>query len=93
MTPQYKITAHQAVAPYKGSGNENKFVPDLVSETVDTYIDLMPDFHITRNINFMERLWAYLSMKHLLKKVERGELYSCHQPTRSERSSDELASC
>ena len=88
MTPQYNIT----VAPYKGSGNENKFVPDLVSETVDTYIDLMPDFHITRNINFMERLWVYLSMKHLLKKVERGELYSCHQPTRSERSSDELAS-
>ena len=34
LTPQYNIT----VAPYKGSGNENKFVPDLVKETVDTYI-------------------------------------------------------
>ena len=38
LTPQYKITAHQAVTRYKGSGNENKFVPDLVKETVDTYI-------------------------------------------------------
>merc|ERR1711955_171233 len=58
----------------------------------DTYIDLMPEFNITGNINFMERLWAYLSVKNLLKKVERGELYSCHQPTTSERSSDELTS-
>ena len=89
---QYEITAHQAVGPYKVSGNENKFVPDLVSETVDTYIDLMPEFNITGNINFMERLWAYLSVKNLLKKVERGELYSCHQPARAERSSDELSS-
>ena len=33
---QYEITAHQAVGPYKVSGNKNEFVPDLVSETVDT---------------------------------------------------------
>merc|ERR1711872_1209582 len=37
----------------------------------------------------MERLWAYLSVKSLLKKVERGELYSCHDPIRSRRSMGE----
>ena len=86
---QYEITAHQAVGPYKVSGNRNEFVPDLVSETVDTYIDFMPNVNITEDVNFMERLWAYLSVKNLLKKVERGDLYSCHQPVRGERSAGE----
>ena len=86
---QYEITAHQAVGPYKVSGNRNEFVPNLVSETVDTYIDFIPNVNITDDVNFMERLWAYLSVKNLLKKVERGDLYSCHQPVRGERSAGE----
>ena len=45
-------------------------------ETVDTYIDLLPSFNMS-DYNYMERLWAYLSVKTLLAKVERGELYSC----------------
>ena len=52
---------------------------DLVNrtiETVDTYIEMLPSFNMSE-YNFMERLWAYLSVRSLLAKVERGELYSC----------------
>ena len=45
-------------------------------ETVDTYIDLVPSFNMS-DYNYMERLWAYLSVRTLLARVERGELYSC----------------
>ena len=86
---QYEITAHQAVGPYRVSGHRNEFVPPLVSETVDTYIDMLPNVNITGDVNFMERLWAYLSVKSLLRKVERGELYSCQPPVRAKRESDE----
>ena len=50
-------------------------------ETVDTYIDLLPSFNMS-DYNYMERLWAYLSVKTLLAKVERGELYSCQPQER-----------
>ena len=50
-------------------------------ETVDTYIDLVPSFNMS-DYNYMERLWAYLSVRTLLARVERGELYSCQQGER-----------
>jgi len=86
---QYEITAHQSSGDYHVSGIGNQYVPDMLSETVDSYIDLVPSVNITDNASFMERLWAYLSVKSLLKKVERGELYSCHDPIRSRRSMGE----
>ena len=46
------------------------------TETVDTYIDLVPSFNMS-SYNYMERMWAYLSVHALLRRVERGELYSC----------------
>lgn len=79
---EYEITAHQAVGDYKVDGHMTEFIPSLVSETVDTYIDMLPNVNFTQDVNFMERLWAYLSVKNLLNKVERGELYSCQQPER-----------
>ena len=50
-------------------------------ETVDTYIDLLPSFNMS-DYNYMERLWAYLSVRTLLSRVERGELYSCQPQER-----------
>ena len=50
-------------------------------ETVDTYIDLLPSFNMS-DYNYMERLWAYLSVRTLLSRVERGELYSCQPQDR-----------
>ena len=43
---------------------------------MDTYIEMLPSFNMS-DYNYMERLWAYLSVRSLLAKVERGELYSC----------------
>eukprot|EP00092_Neocalanus_flemingeri_P002183 GFUD01002323.1.p1 GENE.GFUD01002323.1~~GFUD01002323.1.p1 ORF type:complete len:676 (-),score=217.81 GFUD01002323.1:157-2109(-) len=88
---QYSITAHQADGAYRVAGQGNEFVPPLVRETVDTYIDLLPNVNITADVNFMERLWAYLSVKSLLRKVERGELHSCQQPVRVERAAEDGA--
>ena len=52
-------------------------------ETVDTYIDLLPSFNMS-DYNYMERLWAYLSVRTLLARVERGDLYSCQPGERGE---------
>jgi len=68
---EYKVTAHQTSGDYRLSG-----LGATTIETVDTYIDLLPTFNITQ-YNYMERLWAYLSVRSLLRKVERGQLYSC----------------
>ena len=68
---EYKVTAHQTSGDYRLSG-----LGATTIETVDTYIDLLPSFNITQ-YNYMERLWAYLSVRSLLRKVERGQLYSC----------------
>ena len=76
---QYEITAHQADGQYKVSGYR--------TETVEPSITLLPSANITNNRHFMERLWAYLSVKALLRKVELGELYSCHHQIRNTSSS------
>jgi hypothetical protein len=31
--------------------------------------------------NFLERLWAYLTLQNLFVKLARGELVSCQQPS------------
>ena len=50
------------------------------------YLELVePAATSTINItgyNFLERLWAYLSVHSLLRRVELGELYSCQPPQR-----------
>lgn len=81
---EYEISAHQAIGRYEVSGHFSpSLVPVVVSETVDTYIDVVPD--VLPKTSFMERLWAYLTIKNLLTKVARGELMSCSRPVRSTR--------
>merc|ERR1719273_2143391 len=88
-TIEYKVTAHQAVGEYSLSGGGGQEVPVVLSETVDTYIDMLPlhsaTQHLAGNTSFMERLWAYLTIKHLLTQVEQGKLMSCNPRTRSRR--------
>ena len=70
---QYEITAHHTGGEYHATGDT---VVAVETETVDTYIDLVPSFNMS-SYNYMERMWAYLSVHALLRRVERGELYSC----------------
>ena len=70
---QYEITAHHTGGEYHATGDK---VVAVETETVDTYIDLVPSFNMS-SYNYMERMWAYLSVHALLRRVERGELYSC----------------
>ena len=77
---EYKVTAHQNSGDYGLSG-----VGATTIETVDTFIDLVPSFNISQ-YNYMERLWAYLSVRSLLRKVERGQLYSCQPQPQPEFS-------
>ena len=79
---QYEITAHHTGGEYHATGDT---VVAVETETVDTYIDLVPSFNISQ-YNYMERLWAYLSVRSLLKKVERGQLYSCQPQPQPEFS-------
>ena len=64
-------------------------MPPVLSETVDTYIDMLPMHsatkHLADNTNFMERLWAYLTIKDLLTRVEKGQLMSCNPRIRDRR--------
>jgi len=89
---EYEVTAHQATGSYKVLGSGGETLPALVSETVDTYIDLLPPDgatqHLAGKTNFMERLWAYLTIKNLLIKVERGELMSCNPQDRKRREGE-----
>ena len=68
---EYEITAHHTAGEYRASGDTVQAV-----EMVDTYIDVLPSFNMS-DYNYMERMWAYLSVRSLLTKVERGQLYSC----------------
>ena len=70
---QYEITAHHTGGEFHATGDT---VVAVETETVDTYIDLVPSFNMS-SYNYMERMWAYLSVHALLRRVERGELYSC----------------
>lgn len=52
-------------------------LPQTITEVVN---DLMPagkDADPRHKINYLERLWAYLTIQELLKRVARGEIYSC----------------
>merc|ERR1719273_2309612 len=88
-TIEYKVTAHQATGDYSLAGVGGTEVPPVLSETVDTYIDMLPMHsatkHLAVNTNFMERLWAYLTIKNLLTRVEKGQLMSCNPRIRDRR--------
>ena len=90
---EYKVTAHQATGDYSLGGAGGVEVPPVLSETVDTYIDMLPMHsatkHLAGNTNFMERLWAYLTIKNLLTRVEKGQLMSCNPHTRDRREEKE----
>jgi len=74
---QYQITAVQTDGLYSHSGEQfTQIIP--ISETVDSYIDFLPDKRI--EYNFLERLWAYLTVQDLFVKLAKGELVSCEQP-------------
>ena len=52
-----------------------EFYPQTITETV---FDVLPRVRQSVNgVNFLERLWAYLTIKDLLERVARGELNSC----------------
>jgi len=92
-TIEYKVTAHQATGDYSLAGFGGTEVPPVLSETVDTYIDMLPMHsatkHLAGNTNFMERLWAYLTIKNLLTRVEQGQLMSCNPRIRDRREEKE----
>ena len=92
-TIEYKVTAHQATGDYSLGGVGGAEVPPVLSETVDTYIDMLPMHsatkHLAGNTNFMERLWAYLTIKNLLTRVEKGQLMSCNPRIRDRREEKE----
>jgi hypothetical protein len=86
---EYKISANQAIGQYQVSGiYEKALSPIVMKEVVDTYIDVIPD--VLPKTSFMERLWAYLTIQNLLRKVARGELMSCDRPKRSTSYLDQL---
>ena len=92
-TIEYKVTAHQATGDYSLAGLGGTEVPAVLSETVDTYIDMLPMHSATKHLagktNFMERLWAYLTIKNLLTRVEKGQLMSCNPRIRDRREEKE----
>merc|ERR1712130_34227 len=45
--------------------------------------------HLAGSTNFMERLWAYLTIKNLLTRVEKGQLMSCNPRVRDRREEKE----
>lgn len=47
-------------------------------EITETIFDVVPQVRAS-DINFLERLWAYLTIQNLLEKVAKGELTSCSQ--------------
>merc|ERR1719204_1277112 len=80
---EYEITAHHTAGEYRASGDTVQAV-----EMVDTYIDVLPSFNMS-DYNYMERMWAYLSVRSLLTKVERGQLYSCQPGYQQARYQDD----
>eukprot|EP00095_Tigriopus_kingsejongensis_P007343 maker-scaffold589_size129586-snap-gene-0.49 protein:Tk07343 transcript:maker-scaffold589_size129586-snap-gene-0.49-mRNA-1 annotation:"inter-alpha-trypsin inhibitor heavy chain h4-like" len=87
---EYEILATQALGDqyfvhgiYNGS--EAHFYPQIISETI---FDLVPQIRAD-DINFLERLWAYLTIKDLLEKVAKGELDSCQTNPSLERDANE----
>jgi hypothetical protein len=52
-----------------------QFYPQTITETV---FEVLPRVRDSINgINFLERLWAYLTIRDLLEKVAKGQLNSC----------------
>ena len=47
--------------------------PETITETV---FGVLPHVHSHR-VNFLERLWAYLTINNLLERVAKGEINSC----------------
>lgn len=83
---EYQILATQAFGnqyfvegTYNGS--EAHFYPQSITETI---FDVVPQIR-AKDINFLERLWAYLTIKDLLEKVAKGEIDSCANSSRSSK--------
>ena len=52
-----------------------EFYPQTITETV---FDVLPRVRESVNgVNFLERLWAYLTIRDLLERVAKGDLNSC----------------
>merc|ERR1719295_671791 len=74
---EYEITAVQSEGEYRQSGRHKAEDIIPISETVDAYIDFLPETRV--EYNFLERLWAYLTVQDLFIKLSKGELVSCEQ--------------
>ncbi len=85
---EYEILATEANGPYKVGGEYNasaaskaEFYPQTITETV---FDVLPRVRESVNgVNYLERLWAYLTIKDLLERVARGDLNSCNGAERA----------
>jgi len=77
---KYEIVATQATGGYHIDGQYNtsakaEFYPQTITETV---FDVLPRVRESVNgVNFLERLWAYLTIRDLLERVAKGDLNSC----------------
>ena len=81
---EYQILATQAsgqdylVKGQKATSSQQQqaeFYPQTITETV---FDVLPRVRQSVNgVNFLERLWAYLTIKNLLERVAKGDLNSC----------------
>ena len=57
--------------------HQAEFYPQTITETV---FDVLPRVRQSVNgVNFLERLWAYLTIKDLLERVAKGDLNSCNE--------------
>jgi len=72
---EYQITALQSEGEFLEAGQHDV---QQISEFVDNYIEFLPDVRL--EYNFLERLWAYLTVQGLFHKLSKGELVSCEQP-------------
>ena len=78
---EYQILATQANGQdylVKGQNQQQaEFYPQTITETV---FDVLPRVRQSVNgVNFLERLWAYLTIKDLLERVAKGDLNSCNE--------------
>jgi len=95
---EYEILATEANGQYRVDGkyeaaSKAEFYPQTITETV---FDVFPPAHVVKEAsdsracsssgcNYLERLWAYLTIRDLYEKVAKGDLNSCKN-SRAKRS-------
>lgn len=81
---QYEIMATQAIGSYHVDGKYERSKPHFYPKTItETVFDAWPvtSGGTVEGVNFLERLWAYLTIKELLEQVAKGKFNSCKDST------------